>query len=637
MISFFEFEKRPSNPLHTSINLFFSIFSRSDALDGRENFHLDFEQHALNTTSGLYFDEMGHLQLYHSEWAFVTYINLSYFTSEAEHLERTVNSIQNLCDTIKTEVDLKIPSSYCENTMPQLHVLLEDVKEYSTKWFLNHETEAKQEQAFRGTRRKKRGFFATVTKRLFFSMSEEEAEFYKSQINELKRGNIEHFLLTQNQTTLFQESLKVLNSSIQSQIIQKTALQKQLGEIEDLLNNATASDILSNKLIELMQYTSFVITSFWEKQRYFFEAVTTKSSSFQLIPPRTFMNELARVNQLVARQELQLPLPLTGENLSKFYQMTTTEGRIIDNNLVIRMSIPLVEAKKFVLYRAISVPHRNDSSETFTYITPRNEYIAFDSLNDKSVTLTYEELKACHRLDRKNLVCKQTFPVMSAANNLGCEINMLRNTNETSNCDMRTGSLTEELWAKLQRPNTYLYTLPKPQLVAIICPNTRTKVYLERTGIISMTQRCRVKTERVEIVAFQTIESKVSRKLAESAKFNVSVASEIDNAKNVKSLSNPTLPDISGDGTKQIKRIHDGLDEMHLQDRIDRASVLNILSTDGEDNINPIWLIIIAIVVILLAIFIAIICFKYCAIQGCNIIIFLIVVAIATPLILFFF
>lgn len=581
---------------------------------------------------------MGSLQVYHSEWAFVTYVNLSYFTSEANNLEHTVNNIQQLCDSIKEEMELKIPSSYCENTLPQLHILLDDVKEYSTKWFLSHETEAKQQEtAFRGTRRKKRGFFATVTKRLFFSMSEEEAEFYKSQINALKTENIEHFLLTQNQTTLFQESLKVLNSSIQSQIIQKTALQKQLHEIEDLLNNATASSILSNKLIELMQYTSFVITSFWEKQRYFFEAITTKSSNFQLIPPRMFMNELARVNQLVARQDLHLPLPLTGENLAKFYQMTTTEGRIIDNNLVIRMSIPLVEAKQFMLYRAISVPHRNDSIDTFTYIVPRNEYIAFDSQNEKFVALTYEDLKACHRLDRKQLICKQTFPVMSATNNLGCEINMLRNTNDTSNCDFRTSSLTEELWAKLQRPNTYLYTLAKPQLVAIICPNTRTKVYLEGTGIISMTQRCRVKTERVEIVAFQTIESKVFRKFVDSAKFNVSVDSEIDNAKNVKSLTNSTLPDFNDDGTKRIKRIQNNLDEMQIQDRIDRASMFNILSTDDGETISPIWLIIIAIVIIVVAIFIAIICFKYCAIQGCNIIIFLIIVAIVTPLILFFF
>lgn len=610
--------------------------------DSHDNIRLDFQQNELNTTTGLYFEEMANMQVYHSEWSFVTYINLTYFTSEAENLQHTVDIIQHLCDSIKSETVLQIPSSYCENTMPQLHILLDEVKEYSTKWFINHETEARQEAASRTTsrrRRKKRGFFATLTKRLFFSMSEDEAEFYKNQINALKMENVDHFLLTKNQTTLFQESLKVLNSSIQSQVIQRTALQKQLNEIEDLLSNSTASQALSNKLVELMQYTSFVITGFWEKQRYFFDAITTKSSSFQLIPPRIFMSELERVNQLVARQELQLPLPLTVENLPKFYQMTTTEGRIIDNNLVIRMSIPLVEAKTFQLYRAISLPYRNnENSETFSYIVPRHEYIALDSLNEKFVTITYEELRACHRLDRKHLVCKQTFPIKNAAFNLGCEINILRNTNLTLSCDLQTEKLGEELWAKLQQPNTYLYTLPKPQLVAIICPNTRTKVYLDGTGIISLAQRCRVKTERIEIVAFQTIETKITRNFTHSAKFNVNISQEIDNANNVKSLSDPTLPNVNDDGTKKIRQIHNDLDGMHIQERIDRASVFNFFNPNSdEEKTNPVLLVIVGVIVIIVAILIAIICFKYCAIQGCNILIFVFVVAFVTPIVLFFF
>lgn len=607
--------------------------------DSQDNIRLDFQQYAINTTSGLYFEEIGNMQVYHSEWSFVTYINLTYFTNEANNLEQTVNLIQQLCDSIKMETNLQIPSSYCENTMPQLYLILDELKEYSTKWFMNHESEAKQDTIFQNSRRrKKRGFFGSLTKRLFFSMSEDEAEFYKNQINALKMESVDHFLLTKNHTTLFQESLEILNSSIQSQIIQRTALQKQLDEIENLLNNSTASQILSNKFVELMQYTSFVITSFWEKQRYFFNAIATKSSSFQLIPPRIFMNELERVNQLVSRQDLQLPLPLNTENLPKFYQLTTTEGRIIDNNLVIRMSIPLVEAKKFQLYRVIGLPHRNENNDTFTYIVPRHEHIAFDSFNEKFVTLTNDELKACHRLDRKNLVCKQTFPIKNAAYNLGCEINVLRQTNQTQSCDEQTDKLTDEVWIKLQHPNTFLYTLPKSQLVAIICPNTRTKVVLDGSGIISLTQRCRVKSERVEIVAFQTIETKMIRNFTHSSNINVNVSVEIENAKNVKSLSNPTLPDFSADETKQIRRISKELDEMHSQEQIARASVLNFFNTDYYNrNTNPVLLVIIGVIVICLGILISIYCFKYCAIQGCNILIFLFVVIFVTPIVLFFF
>lgn len=625
--------------------------------------NLEFQQHTLNPASGLYFEEIGNVQVYYSDWTFVTYVNLSYFVAENEHMEKTIETLQTLCDSIKTEFsNLEIPNSYCDNTMPQLYVLLDEVKEYSIKWFLNHESGVRQhENMFNGERyevmeqpqqqqrrqqperrhrRRRRGFFGSLSKRLFFSMSEEEAEFYKSQINLLKKENVDHFLLMENQTTLFKESLKVLNSTVQSQTVQRAALQRQLVEIENLLNNATASDRLSNKLVELMQHASLVMTTFWQRQQYFYNAITSKSSNFQLIPPKMFMNELERVKTLIRRQDLELPLPLTNQNLAQFYQMATTEGRIIDNNLVIRISIPLVDAKKFMLYRAISVPYRNDgTNDTYHFIKPRHEYIAIDNQNGKFLTLTNDELNACHRLDGKNRICKQTFPIVSIDsnyNNSDCEIDMIRSGEQSANCDTEPVDFTEEIWVKmLQHPNTYLYALPKPQHVVVVCPNTRTKIQLDATGIISLAQRCRIKTERLEIVGYQSIESKIMRTFTQLPASNVIVSVEIDRAKNVKSLTDPNLPTLNADGTKRISTIHNDLNELNIKDRVVKANVLNSIgggaAADGEPAISPVLLIIICIVVIVVIVLIAAVCFKYCAIQGCNFLVLMLICALIIP------
>lgn len=114
------------------------------------------------------------MQLYHSEWTFVTYVNLSYFAVETEHLERTVLKVQQFCDKIHEEFSLPIPSSYCDQTTPQLFSLLEEVREYSTKWFLNKEISSgsRYENEFRPLRkralqRKKRGFLGTIAKSVF--------------------------------------------------------------------------------------------------------------------------------------------------------------------------------------------------------------------------------------------------------------------------------------------------------------------------------------------------------------------------------------------------------------------------------------------------------------------------------------
>lgn len=622
---------------------------------------MEFQQHTLNPASGLYFEEIGNVQVYYSDWTFVTYVNLTYFVAESEHMEKTIETIQALCDGIKAEFNLEIPNSYCDNTMPQLYVLLDEVKEYSIKWFLNHESGAmqhenlfdgsqpeimEQQQRRRGQqqrrRRRRRGFFGSLSKRLFFSMSEEEAEFYKSQINILKKENVDHFLLMENQTTLFKESLKVLNTTVQSQSVQRAALQRQLIEIENLMNNATASDILSNKLVELMQHASLAMTTFWQRQQYFYNAITSKSSNFQLIPPQMFMNELERVKTIIKRQDLELPLPLTNGNLAQFYQMATTEGRIIDKNLVIRISIPLVDAKKFMLYRTISVPYRNESSDTYSFIKPRHEFIAIDNRNGKFLTLTNDELNACHRLDSKNRICKQTFPIVSINsnyNNSDCEINMIRNGEQSSNCDTEIVDFSEEIWVKmLQHPNTYLYAFPKPQHVVVVCPNTRTKIQLDSVGIISLAQRCRIKTERLEIVGYQSIESKIMRSFTQLPAPNVIVSMEIERAKNVKSLSDPNLPTINSDGMKKITTIHNDLNDLDIKDRIVKATILN--SNGGnvdEQTINPVLLIIICIIVIVVIVVIAAVCFKYCAVQGCNFLILMIIFALIIPGIFYLF
>lgn len=563
----------------------------------------------------------------------MTYVNLSYFKTEAAHLDQTVDNIQRLCDIIEDDFQLEIPSEYCAHTMAQLQNLIEEMKEFSAKWFLQQQFESNT--FHRESRRKKRGFFGAISKRLFFSMSEDDAEFYRNQINTLRAENLDHMLYAKNQTSLFQETLKVLNNTVQSQIIQHTALQKQFEDLEHLLTNATVSSTLTSKLSGLMQYTMFLITGFREKQRYLFDSITSKSKSFELIPPKMFMNELDRVRNLVAAQGLHLPLPLTVENLPKFYQMTTTEGRLIDNNLVLRFTIPLVESKTFILYKALSLLQRNGTNETYQYIVPHNEYIAHNSIDEIFVTLTDDELRNCHRIDKKNIVCKQTFPVMSATNHMGCEINSIRRQNITSDCDIRRNNLTGEIWTKLQMPNTYLFTIPTPQVAVISCPNSRTKLFIQDTGVISLAPKCRIKTERVEIVAFQTIERKIVKNFATSVKVNVNVSTEVERAKQIKSLSNPQLPShLSADEVQKIKEIQDNVNSLKAH-TISIASI-NLFRTNAENDINPFLLAIIAIAIILVGIAAVVICVKYCAVPGCNILLFLIFVALVVSGIIYF-
>lgn len=573
---------------------------------------------------------MANMQISHSEWSFVTSVNLTYFESEAKYLEQTVANIQRLCDIIIEDFQLPIPSEYCAHTMAQLHSLMEETSEFSAKWFMQQEFDV---NAFHRTNRKKRSFFGTISKRLFFSMSEDDAEIYRNQINTLKTENMDHMLFAKNQTTLFQETIKVLNNTMQLQIVQHTALQRQFDDLDLLLNNATVSNKLTAKLNELMHYTLSVITGFREKQRYLFDSITSNSKAFELISPKMFTTELNRVKNLIGSQGLHLPLSLTATNLPKFYQMITTEVRLTDHSLVLRFTIPLVESRAFILYKALSMPHRYEN-DTFEYIVPHNEYIAYNSLDETFVVLTPDEHRNCHQIDMKNIVCKQTFPVRLAPDDTGCEINLVRRQNITSDCDVRHSNVTREIWVKLQQPNTYLFTMPKLQQAIVSCPNARTKLFIQDSGVISLAPKCRIKTERVEIVAFQTIETKNSHPFAPSVKLNVNVSAEVEGAKQTKGLSNPKLPShISSEDVRKIQEINDNVNNLQAQNTI-RASI--DLFRTNTDDISPVLLAIVSIAVIVVAIVAIFVCFKYCAVPGCNIILFIGFAALVVSGIIYF-
>lgn len=106
----------------------------------------------------------------------------------------------------------------------------------------------------------------------------------------------------------------------------------------------------------------------------------------------------------------------------------------------------------------------------FSYIVPHHEYIALDTFFEKYVAITNDEISNCFHVNSSNIICKQTFPILSAYHTQTCEINLLRSLNISSECDIRVANLTAELWIKLRKPNTYIYSFPSSQMLQVDCP-----------------------------------------------------------------------------------------------------------------------------------------------------------------------
>lgn len=238
---------------------------------------------------------------------------------------------------------------------------------------------------------------------------------------------------------------------------------------------------------------------------------------------------------------LGLPFDITPENLPNYYQISSPEGRIVENNLFISFSIPLVNSAKYKLYKATSLPYKIKDTNLYAFIVPKYEYFALDYNYEDFIDISKEELNNCHKVNENLYVCKQNFPIFSTFDSKVCEVNMMKGTNYTEQCDIRVSNMTNELWIRIHKYNTYIYALPKKQLIHVTCFNETEILSLYETGIITIFPDCKLKSNGMEIIGFRTYTSTVLRSFTPSIPFYVNISLEVNNLVRLPGFEMPTI------------------------------------------------------------------------------------------------
>lgn len=539
--------------------------------------------------------------------------------------------------------------------MEILNASLDEIKEFSIRnhmsWFhmkspsSKHAVDNRNFQILHQQRRRKRRDLSSVFGKLLFGSSSSNDENTAVQLNMLKLQTVENLLLIDKHKSVIDALLNVVNNSRQFQNDLHTKLQMSFDNLTDWLDhtaNKTTTAIQSQemyaKFIELSFVVMFSILEFRANQRKLSDAMAMKSTVFQLISPKVFEAKLREVNERVCSDELgcaRLPMPLTLQNLPKFYEITTVEREIVNDTFVCRFSVPLVDASAFDLYKVISVPYRNGTDTKYSYVVPRDEYIALDASNATYLTWTASDLKRCHRLNGTSLIGYLNSPINVAANSMGCEINLFLRRNFSRNCEIHREKTVDEFWVKLEQPNTYLYALPNVMPVVIQCPQSNTSLYLQDTGIITLKSGCRIKTSRIELITFHSIETNISaHRLTPAASPKINVPAQIANATRLNLTPVPAvaLPNNSNsDDWIKVEEIKHNL-QMEIGIAIDAAEkVLNTVVTKSQSNE-----ILLSLAAIVVAIAVIYTCIKYSLTTGICILLFVFLVCVAASIVHYF-
>ncbi|KAG4070246.1 hypothetical protein HA402_009376 [Bradysia odoriphaga] len=272
---------------------------------------------------------------------------------------------------------------------------------------------------------------------------------------------------------------------------------------------------LQFQLANLITFISLSITTFHEKQRKFLEALVVGSQSHSqtpmILPPGVLIQELKNIKEKLNKNS-DLPLPINQDTISNFYQIAVSRSRIINDQLIVQMSIPLVLTKTYELIKLTSFPYRLQTN-AFSFILPTPEYVAIDNLREHFIPMNQNEINNClkltHHTKHPEIICNLLSPILSTKSE-DCTVNLLTRKHNSQNCDIRVSNITQETWIKLHQVNTWIGVFPSNQVIYTKCDGFPTSEHrLIGTGIIKIIEDCQIKTNDIWIQAQKVYSSDI--------------------------------------------------------------------------------------------------------------------------------
>lgn len=549
-------------------------------------------------SSGLYVEELASLRTYYTEWKLVTYINLTVYNLEYIKLHSMISLVKEICISIDEKMDNDVHyKSGCNQTLMQINDLMLEIEEHHSKWFLPHKIS-------------KRGIInpiGNLQRALFGTLDNTDAEFYLKEFEILHHNDNLQNSIIKNQTSLIQSTINMmgkLDSKINVTISHiEAVINRFIGKYE---SQTSTLSVLKTNANELFIHVTLTIIQFMHNQKIYLNAISLNQNNGNnpnLIPPKLFYNELKKIHSQITAMELDLPLQIKQENLATFYQISLVESKIIKDQLIVSFTLPLVNTKKYILYKSTSLPVLIKNN-LYSFIVPHHEYVALDSVKDKYIPITNDELKACFQISETNLICKETFPIMSAIGTSICEINLLRMDKVSDECNIRIANFSAEIWIKLRQPNSYVFTFPKRQFVYISCPLYNHDQFIEGTGVIYLEPGCNIKTNNLILHTFQTITTVLYRHITPIIHIDINITQIVNKISVIENFHIPEIvyPSIINYGEQNtLESISLGLKDIQ---EMEQQLVYKLAPQDLRNNISTLFITTVVIMLVVLVIYI---------------------------------
>jgi len=282
---------------------------------------------------GLYYIDKGTVNLYNTVWKTIVYVDLKAEDLEIDNLGFYINHVDRLCNSVEVK-NWTGCSQFRESISDRFRHL------QSSERLLTDTVGKKYEDS-----RFRRGilnFVGEISKVLFGTLDENDADYYDEQIRNFERNSEDTTDLLKQQVYVIKSTLGALNDTLADMEHNDKLVKKGLSDIQtylDTLSSETARKLsifeakfmiekhitqVNNALTILHRNTDLVLDSVLHAQ--------SGSIQPQIVPPRLLLESLKESQSFFPRDTI-LPFSLSKDATNIIYKVCEMQVHIQDNRL----------------------------------------------------------------------------------------------------------------------------------------------------------------------------------------------------------------------------------------------------------------------------------------------------------------
>ncbi|PNF43411.1 hypothetical protein B7P43_G13447 [Cryptotermes secundus] len=440
----------------------------------------------ITSQTGVYFDSMGSIYFFPTEWSLVTYVDLRPVKDLWRQTKQRIVTLSEMCNRLSNETwfiytDCRPSAPYFQSKRR----LVDRLKDILIDLVGQEQTRSKRDLF---------DFGGKILKFLFGTATEEEVTLNYDHIMEMEKDHKEILRIASEQLLVLKSTIVTMNSTSRDILRNEQKLKKIL---ENLAHNVELQDtklkyeidtsLVLNELIKQIE------RGIEECQRTFdlLIDVYLHAQNGVLQPQIITIQKIKEVlTQETMPESTMFPPFSSAELISLIRPIIYTQGSF----LVYVVKIPLILETRFTLYRVIPFPVIMQSNATTKVLNVRKEYSFVDSLNRQYGHISRYELEKCLQPNNLNYVCAEMTPIVTYVPNVDCVATLLHPNNQKipDDCTFNYLPLRQVIWIPLHLSNAWLYVAPQLELFTTVCQDgQRHSDRLQGRGILVLRQDCK--------------------------------------------------------------------------------------------------------------------------------------------------